>query len=676
MFSRRLLFVSLSLALFTPLILAQMSSSSAQTKSEGGIYVATLETQLGTIRVSLPGDMAAGDTISGTVIAEPSGKTDKDKQQNAGVLNGYVIELENQKSPVSGGVIQRIHLAPAVSAPLLILLDSKGKQIAVTPIAVLPSAPAAPDTFTLPALGQTGRPVQIQGPFDGDSSNTKVTVGDKPAEVIAESPRQLVVETPRNVVGPAEIKVNENGATTTGAFRNLKIDLTAPKTSLLKGESTELHVQVQGLEGITQPVQVQLQNQSPSTVNLNGGNTQNIVVQPSQVTTGGTFNWSGTVTGVGTGGFNITGSLPGTTASPATSPTTSKPTPIPTPPPSTIPPATTPPQTKPAATPNPSPVTPPRTSPQVFPTPTNEERFNNSYTKQDTDCCKKFLQDGAFEVFDDKGNSFKIFENTLTMKVDGKEYKWEFTQDGKPFYIEWMFCHLNDHMIISQNTQVMIQQVQGGNASGTGSTTSVSMHGPYRDEHSRRPSYGFQFGSQKVGTDVTDVTDVKEYGVSFSMDAEKCAWSCELSAEGNTVGFRTNPARSPNAIFNALNQSVGIPSGATAYQQQAWWNAMYSYFFEIEDWLLWIDGKESGDLDDTIQNYNLWRTNLVNALGEMSKTAAPEDKGRINEMLELLKNTKPSPEDIKKIGEKFDALHLRYGTKVPADLRRELLRQP
>jgi hypothetical protein len=284
---------------------------------------------------------------------------------------------------------------------------------------------------------------------------------------------------------------------------------------------------------------------------------------------------------------------------------------------------------------------------------------------------KKFLNpDGAFAVSDDKGNGFKIFRNKLTMKIDGKEYEWEFTQDGKPFYIEWMFCHLNDHMIISQLTQVMIQRVKGGNANESGSTTSVSLSGPYRDEESRRASYGFQFISQKTGT------DIKEFGVMFGMDAEKCAWSCQLIAEGVVREFRTDPARSTNAIFNDLNQSVGIPNGAGAYQQQAWWNAMYRYFFEIEDWYFWLDGTESDNLRDTKENYNLWRTKLKGALSQMLNSAAPEDKKLISEMLDLLENDNPSLEELRQIGQKFDSLHLRYGTKVPPGIRSQILGRP
>ncbi len=317
--------------IITALSLAQNPGAGpgvATSETSSGLNTKTMQTPRGRIRVQLPSDMAAGDTISGTVIAEPAGKTDKDKQRNADELNGYVIELEKQKSPVSSGVM-RIHLTPGVTAPLLILLDAKGKQIAVTPLVVLPNAPTAPKTIKLPTLGQTGRPLQIQGPFDGDSSNTKAKIAGTDASVLAESPREIVVQSPSNAVGPTKIEVTENGTTATGPFRNLKIDLTAPKTSLMKGESTELHVQVQGLEGLTQPIPIQLQNQTPSTVNLNGGNTQTIPIQPSQVTTGGTFQWSGTLTGTGNGGFTVTGSLPPAVnpavkpAAPSTSPSPS-----------------------------------------------------------------------------------------------------------------------------------------------------------------------------------------------------------------------------------------------------------------------------------------------------------------------------------------------------------------
>jgi hypothetical protein len=297
------------------------------TATLSGIVTTNLQTPKGTIRVYLPDDATAGDTISGTVTAEPSGKTDEEKQRNAVELNAYVIEIESQKSPVSGGVIQGIHLAPTIRESNVILLDEKGKRIASARFSVSPGPPA-PVTpgFVVAGVGQTGRPVVVYGPFDGDSSNTKAKIGESNARVVAESPRKLVVESPRTPVGPGRIEVTENNSTASGRFRNLKIDLTAPKTSLLKGESTELHVEVNGLQGITQPIPIQLQNQSPSTVSLSGGNTQTITIQPSQVQTGGTFPWTTGLTGTRNGGFTINASVPsGLYAAPNPAPPSTQP---------------------------------------------------------------------------------------------------------------------------------------------------------------------------------------------------------------------------------------------------------------------------------------------------------------------------------------------------------------
>lgn len=538
MIPRLLLSLTLLLALLISLGLAQQPAAPAHTASEGGAYTTTFDTPRGKIKVYLPDDMAAGDTISGTVSIEPTGRTEKEKQRSADELNGYVVELENQKSPVSSGALQRIHLTQSSNAPSLILLDAKGKRIAVSTIPFSAGAASTntPGTIHLPTLGQAGRPLGIQGVFDGDSANTGVKIGGAGAQVIAESPRKAVVKSPPNIVGPAEISVTENGATATGAFRNLKIDLTAPKTSLLKGESTELRVQVSGLEGIAEPVKVELQNQTPSTVNVAGGNTQNIVIAPTQVQSGGTFPWTTNLTGTGSGSFNITARVT-TTTPPMSQPPTTSGTSIPSPNPSptvATPAPTGPTQTTAMTSPAPAPVTP-VSGPQVLPNPAPPNQFDGSFTNVATDCCKKFLDNGGVSFMDGKGNGFKLDKNALIMFVDGKRYEWLFTQDGQPFPVAWMFCHLNDHQIISQLTNVMAQRVAGGNTSESSNTVSVSLAGPYRSEKSSLPFYGFQFGAQKVGT------DVKEYSVGFSMDAATCKWSWRLLADGKVVEFTTQP---------------------------------------------------------------------------------------------------------------------------------------
>src|SRR5439155_1903878 len=67
-----------------------------------GLKTTKFTSSRGTITVNKPDDMTAGDTLSGTVTEEPAGKTEAERAQNQDELKGYVVEMENQKAPVSG----------------------------------------------------------------------------------------------------------------------------------------------------------------------------------------------------------------------------------------------------------------------------------------------------------------------------------------------------------------------------------------------------------------------------------------------------------------------------------------------------------------------------------------------------------------------------------------------
>jgi hypothetical protein len=323
MIPRRLWFALIALAILIALIPALTPSISAQndksssSETSDGLRIVTLSTPRGNVKVYLPEVIVAGDTISGTVTTEPKGKDEKEKKENADRLDTYRIKIIDETMKLAEGWRKAVRVPEDAKTAELTLSDEKGKQLAQAFIALarLAELLAREGNPSFPPVGQSGLPYPISGSFDGDSANTTVKIRDANGKVIAESPRNVFVEVPKTVVGPNNIVVNDNGNTSTGSFRALKIDLTAPKTSLLKGESTELHVEVQGLQGISQSIPIQIQNQTPQNINLTGGNTQNVNIQPSQVTTGGTFNWSTNVTGIGTGGFNITGTIP-TTAGP------------------------------------------------------------------------------------------------------------------------------------------------------------------------------------------------------------------------------------------------------------------------------------------------------------------------------------------------------------------------
>ncbi len=100
--------------------------------------------------------MAAGDTISGTVVTEPPGTNETERAQNWAELNGYVIELEGQKTAVGDSSLGAT--SPARSPPKERLSSSciMGRSVANSAIPVSTTPPPGPTQFTLPTWWVSG----------------------------------------------------------------------------------------------------------------------------------------------------------------------------------------------------------------------------------------------------------------------------------------------------------------------------------------------------------------------------------------------------------------------------------------------------------------------------------------------------------------------------------------
>ena len=348
-----------------------------------GLYTLKFDTPSGQLKVNLPDDMRAGDTISGTVVPEPNGSTDEERKTNRGMLEGYVVEISGQKFSVKQGSVgpfvirqlqppgglgrppmppppdsffdvfvgvdppngptttrARIQLIsyfgpnapPTHPSGAIITPDPKITQPTPTTGGItiqggtLGSKPQDIDAvvprFNIPPLGQQGRPMVVPGPFDGDSSNTRVNwtvrsrtpVSANPTEnvpqnlgLIAESPRKAIFQSLTDVAGLMEVTVKEGEKQTTGDYRNVGVNLSAPKTSLMKGESTELKVEVQGLDGIKQSVPLTIASQG--VITMTGGNYQPLTIQPSEVGADGSYSTTRGITGLQAGGWTATATV-------------------------------------------------------------------------------------------------------------------------------------------------------------------------------------------------------------------------------------------------------------------------------------------------------------------------------------------------------------------------------
>jgi hypothetical protein len=311
------------------------------TERAPGLQKAAFGTPEGRVTVHFPDDMRAGDTLSGVVLAEPEGDSEKKRQKSQDRLSGLVVEMEGQRARVSEGRAR--WSIPAGAGTVLRLLDSKGKELARTAVPFqpppphefarlpgvmedahglvqtlkpvpgpgaapkTPPTPVSPDDFRLPNGGQTGRSVTCDGPFDGDLATTAVSLGGKPVRLLAESPRKLVFESPLSVTGPAVLRLRERDVESSVTYRSLAVALAAPTTQLTRGQTTTLSITVSGLAGLSEEVPLELQKSGA--VSMSGGDEQVITIKPSDVEPTGSCAFERSLTGLQAGGFGVVATL-------------------------------------------------------------------------------------------------------------------------------------------------------------------------------------------------------------------------------------------------------------------------------------------------------------------------------------------------------------------------------
>ncbi|MCU1268357.1 MAG: hypothetical protein JWM21_4675 [Acidobacteria bacterium] len=275
-----------------------------------GLCITTFTTPQGVIKVNLPDDIAAGDTISGTVTAESTGQNDAERAQNLAELKRHVLLVEGQQTLVGAGTFSWSIPRPLNPNSKNISLLHRGQNAATTTIPVAATPPPSPSQFTLPTGGQQGRLIQIKGPGNGIfSPQDYVKVGGTMMPPLAESPRSLIVRNASESVGPTNIDVHENGVGMQCPFRNIGINLSASRLDLLRGETTTLHVVVVGLGGVAADQSLDLENTSPGVIKMSGGDRQHINIRPSEVRPDGTYSMDRTLTGIVAGSFGVTATV-------------------------------------------------------------------------------------------------------------------------------------------------------------------------------------------------------------------------------------------------------------------------------------------------------------------------------------------------------------------------------
>jgi cell division septation protein DedD len=195
-----------------------------------GVDIVEFSVPEGAVKVYLPEDIAAGDNISSYIGLYPSGNTQDLKDRNARTLNEFIVETPYKSAPVKEGVLtMKIPPDPEGNVIKFTLTDGE-KTLGASYVQIKryrqPADTAGPPTpfdYQCPLMGQSGRLIEIKGPFDGDFDTTDFSIGGQNPLILAESERMLVFETPAAVKGSVELVLKERDVVVKRPFTCLQV---------------------------------------------------------------------------------------------------------------------------------------------------------------------------------------------------------------------------------------------------------------------------------------------------------------------------------------------------------------------------------------------------------------------------------------------------------------------
>lgn len=181
----------------------------------GGVIQTRFTAPPGILHVSLPDGMRTGDRISGAIRLDPAGADDIQRNANLALMRSWHLAIGDSAAPLSAGII-KFKLPDFFIGTVipLILTDAQGAVVGshAIPIAAIPAGIELPPPLcSAPPRIQRGAFLQMFGKFDGDLTNTVVTIGGKVATILVESPRSCVVLAPPLSSGSVSILIHDDG---------------------------------------------------------------------------------------------------------------------------------------------------------------------------------------------------------------------------------------------------------------------------------------------------------------------------------------------------------------------------------------------------------------------------------------------------------------------------------
>lgn len=293
--------------LFLFLLLCAITTSFSQQNVEqynsNGLSTTIFNNSLGKITVYIP-DHTANEKISGIIKVEPYGNSEKKKGKNLAVLQKYHFSFGSTTIPLQSRTYSLI--VPDETRNSLQLLNDNGKVIAKSDIPTKPGSKISISSTHVPEYVVAGEPAKITSTCDGNLANSNISINNIDVLILAESESAVFFRAPTGSSGSSQLQFkNEGQQVIEASVHVLRLDLSVGKANLMRGETTTLSINISGLQGLEKSVLLSIVNNSPSNISLEGGNTQQIVINPVNDSPNGNYDSTISIRAIQRGSFSI-----------------------------------------------------------------------------------------------------------------------------------------------------------------------------------------------------------------------------------------------------------------------------------------------------------------------------------------------------------------------------------
>lgn len=277
-----------------------------------GYQTLTFTTVEGELALYLPIDMSPGETFSASLQLLPAGDSERERQRNLEQLRTYgvsIADIDVQRGRWIGRLPEQAQYEVPVD-----LWDADGAQVHFN-VAAVTEPPPPSEAVRVPTVCQADEVFLIEGNFDGDTSNTTVTLGTARADLLAESTRHLLVVSPRAPIGVQTIEIHDTNQAAAGQVRNVVVSFDLQDVEIRTGETLNLPLSIRGLDNLEVPLQLEITNRSIVAADLlpSRQGRQTITIEPQQVRAGA-FNSTIQIQGTVGGRLDIRAQLVGLTS--------------------------------------------------------------------------------------------------------------------------------------------------------------------------------------------------------------------------------------------------------------------------------------------------------------------------------------------------------------------------